>query len=113
MCKINIKILIPVFMERNAIMEPHGETVPKYLIYLTNTEKFLAGTMLSQSCYLNSILHRNPPKMKLLGIKYIYKLKKKKHYFMKSQLNDIDFFLIDNIYLKLKLHNISGLFCKK
>jgi len=32
---------------------------------------------------------------------------------MKSQLNDIDFFLIDNIYLKLKLHNISGLFYKK
>ena len=112
MCKINIKILIPIFMERNAIMEPHGETVLKYLIYLTNTEKFLAGTMLSQSCYLNSILHRNPPKMKLLGIKYVYKLKKKQ-YCMKSQLNNIDFFLIDNIHLKLKLHNISGLFYKK
>ena len=32
---------------------------------------------------------------------------------MKSQLNNIDFFLIDNIHLKLKLHNISGLFYKK
>lgn len=92
MCKINIKILIPIFMERNAIMEPHRETVSKYVIYLTNTEKFLSSTMLSQSCYLNSILHRNPPKMKLLGIKYVYK-KTKKHYFMKSQLNNIDFFI--------------------
>ena len=80
-------------MERNAIMEPHGETVLKYLIYLTNTEKFLAGTMLSQSCYLNSILHRNPPKMKLLGIKYVYKLKKKNSIVWRANLIILIFFL--------------------
>lgn len=32
---------------------------------------------------------------------------------MNNRFNNIDFFLIDNMYFKLELHNISGLFCKQ
>lgn len=43
----------------------------------------------------------------------MYIKKKYKQNFMNNRFNNIDFFLIDNMYFKLELHNISGLFCKQ